>query len=103
VSEALALLLTAVVHIAGLVALIWALIMDAEDRPDWREWWPGGGEKLPGDPPPAPPAGQLPLPGAAPSAVRLREPARIADGYPAPDRRPAHPPQRTPRRTPAPR
>ena len=35
-----------------------------------------------------------PLPDAAPSPVRLREPGRIADGYPRPARRPAHAPER---------
>jgi hypothetical protein len=39
----------------------------------------GGGDGIP------------PLPGAAPSVVRLREPGRLADRVPAPPRRPAHP------------
>ncbi len=43
--------------------------------------------------------GALPLPGAGPSSVRLREGERIADGYPRPARRPVREPQ--PQRTPA--
>jgi hypothetical protein len=39
--------------------------------------WPGGG---------------IPLPDAEQSTVRLREPGRLADKLPAPERRPARPP-----------
>jgi hypothetical protein len=42
----------------------------------------------------------LPLPDAAASTVRLREPLRVADGYPRPARRPAHEPK--PQRAPVP-
>jgi hypothetical protein len=45
-------------------------------RPDPSRW-PGGG---------------IPLPDAEQSAVRLREPGRLADKLPAPERRPARPP-----------
>jgi hypothetical protein len=52
--EVLAIGLTLLVHIVGLVALIWALVLDPEDRPDWRDWWPGGDDDRPLDPSPAP-------------------------------------------------
>ncbi|HEX7298727.1 MAG TPA: hypothetical protein VF257_06950 [Solirubrobacteraceae bacterium] len=96
--EVLALALTVLVHVIGMAALVWALLFDDENRPDWRGWWPGGDDE-----PPAPPAsprdrGGLPLPDAVPSAVRLREPGRLADGHPRPARRPAHAPVRVPAR-----
>jgi hypothetical protein len=98
--EIIALALTLLVHIVGAGVLIWALL-DGEEV-DWRGLWPrddgggGGGPELPQ--PPDPDGGgilsPLPMPDAAPSAVRLREPARIGDGYPRPARRPAHAPER---------
>ena len=101
--EMLALALVFVVHVVGAVALVWALL-DAEQRAGWRRRWrPGGGGDGPRDPrpdPPAPPGARtppdLPLPVTRPSGVRLREPARAADGYPRPARRPEHEPQPTP-------
>jgi hypothetical protein len=103
-----ALTLTVVVHVIGAIALIWAML-DRDDRSSGlRGWWP---RDDPGDPPPEPgpaPSGDgdrapLPLSGAAPSPVRLREPGRVGDGYPRPPRRPDHPdrrPARTPERAP---
>jgi hypothetical protein len=96
--EVLALALTVLVHVIGMAALVWALLLDDENRPDWRGWWPGGDDE-----PPAPPAsprdgGGLPLPDAVPSAVRLREPGRLAEGHPRPARRPEHAPVRVPSR-----
>jgi hypothetical protein len=98
--EVLALGLTVLVHIVGMAALVWALLLDEDNRPDWRGWWPGDdpGDDLPPAPRPGPRGGDLPLPDAAPSAVRLREPGRLGDGYPAPARRPAHAPERVPER-----
>jgi hypothetical protein len=101
--EIIAIGLTLFVHIVGLFALIWALMLDPEDRPDWRDWWPGDDDDRPLEPSPAPRGGELPLADARPSAVRLRERARVSDGYPRPARRPAHPPERVPERTPEPR
>jgi hypothetical protein len=96
----LALLITVVVHLLGIVALVWALIdPDAEERPDWRGWWRGDDER-PTPPAPVAPRGDLPLPAAVPARVRLREPGRLADGYTRPERRPAHVPAPAPAREP---
>ncbi len=46
------------------------------------------------------PWGGVPLPDAAPAAVRLRDERRLADSLPRPERRPAREPERTPVRTP---
>jgi hypothetical protein len=102
--EIVAILGTLVVHILGAGVLVYALL-DGE-KIDWRgTLWPrdddgGGGGGL--NPPPeerGPDGGggvlapTPPLPDAAPSAVRLREPGkRIGDGYPRPPRRPEHAP-----------
>jgi hypothetical protein len=99
--EILALGITLLVHIVGLIALVWTLLIDADDRPDWRGWWPRDDDNGPKAPSPVPQGGGLPLGDARPSAVRLREPARIGDGYGRPSRRPEHPPERVPERTPA--
>jgi hypothetical protein len=99
--EILAIGITLLVHIVGLVTLVWVLLLDADDRPDWRDWWPRDEGDEPRAPSPAPRGGGLPLRDAVPSAVRLREPARVADAHPRPARRPAHPPERVPERTPA--
>jgi hypothetical protein len=98
--EVLALALTVLVHVIGMAALVWALLLDDENRPDWRGWWPGGDDDPPAPPPPPTPRdrGGLPLPDAESSAVRLREPGRLADGHPRPARRPAHAPEREPAR-----
>ena len=99
--EILAIGITLLVHVIGLVALVWTLLAADEDRPDWRDWWPREDDGPP-EPTPAPGGGGLPLADARPSAVRLRQPARLAEGYPRRDRRPAHPPERVPERSPAP-
>jgi hypothetical protein len=95
--EVLALGITVAVHIVGVTALVWALMIDKEDRPDWRGWLRlDDGDDPPGapEPPMRPrgPGGALPLPDAAQSDVRLREPGRLADERPPPPRRPEHPP-----------
>jgi hypothetical protein len=99
--EILAIGLTLLVHIVGLIALVWMLLLDPDDRPDWRDWWPRDEDDGPREPSPAPRGGDIPLRDAVPSAVRLREPARVGDAHPRPARRPAHPPERVPERTPA--
>jgi hypothetical protein len=99
--EILAIGITLLVHVLGLVALVWTLLIDPEDRPDWRDWWPRDEDDAPLQPSPVPRGGDLPLRDALPSAVRLREPARVADAHQHPARRPAHPPERVPERTPA--
>jgi hypothetical protein len=99
--EVLALALTVLVHVIGMAALVWALLIDDDNRPDWRGWWPGGDDEPPATPPPPGPRHGLPLADAEPSKVRMREPGRLADGHPRPARRPAHAPERTPQRTPS--
>lgn len=96
--EVLALALTVLVHVIGMAALVWALLRDDENRPDWRGWWPGGDDDPP-EPPPSPrDRGGLPLPDAEPSAVRFREPGRLGDVHRRPARRPDHAPERAPQR-----
>ena len=100
--EVLALGLTLLAHVVALVALVWTLLGDPEDRPDWRDWWPRDDDRPPAPTPsPGPGARDLPLADAAPSAVRLREPAPVGAGRARPRRRPAHPPERAPDRSPA--
>jgi hypothetical protein len=98
--EIVAIVLTLVVHVLGAGVLVWNLL-DGEF--DWRVLWPrdddGGGGGRPDRPAaPDPGGGGLQLgpvlPDAAPSAVRLREPGRIGEGYPRPARRPEHAPER---------
>lgn len=102
--EIIAIVLTLLVHVVGAGILIWALL---DGNVDWRELWPrdddgrGDGPDEPvGDGPDG--GGVLaptPLPDAAPSPVRLREPGRIGERYPRPGRRPEHAPERQPART----
>src|SRR5204863_149326 len=80
--------LTFLVHVIGLATLVWALV--SEDGIDLSGWWPHDEPDDDPSPPPSPPAprGSVPLPDAGPSGVRLREPGRLAEGYPEPPRRP---------------
>ena len=99
--EIVALALTFFVHVVGAVLLVWAMIdRDESDEDDGRRgWWPRDDDPGP-EPQPDPPGRRvpLPLPDAAPSAVRLREEgARIGDGHPRPERRPSHVPDPAPR------
>jgi hypothetical protein len=94
----LALLLTVVVHLAGIWVLVWGLMdPDAEERPDWRGWWRGD-DPRPEPPAPVAPSGGLPLPDAVPARVRLREPGRLSDHVVRPERRPSHVPAPAPAR-----
>jgi hypothetical protein len=108
--EVVAIGLTLLVHILGAIVLV-LVLLDGE-KVDWRgTLFPrdddGGGG--PGFEPPLDDRGgdgggviaPTPLPDAAPSPVRLREPGRIGEQYPRPVRRPAHAPERTPAREPA--
>jgi hypothetical protein len=101
--ELTAILLTLLAHVIGAGVLIYFLL-DGEGF-DWHVLWPrdDDGRGGPGpdvdDPRDDRPDGGVlapvpPLPDAAPSAVRLREPGRIAEGYPKPARRPEHAPER---------
>jgi hypothetical protein len=94
--EILALGITLLVHMLALVALIWTLLADADDRPDWRDWWPRDDDRPVEPTPPAPTGGDLPLADTVPSGVRLRGPVPLGTGHRRPKRRPAHPPERTP-------
>jgi hypothetical protein len=98
--EIIALALVFAVHVVGGLLLVWALL-DASQRAGWRRRWGWGGDEDPLPQPPADSAGgalpPLPLRGATPARVRLREPLRAADAYPRPARRPAHPGQPEPR------
>jgi hypothetical protein len=105
--EVVAIALTLVVHLLGAIVLVWAIIGD--EHVDWRgTLWPrddDGGGGGPGFAPPTGPdgggdGGGIPLPDAEPSPIRLREPGRIGQTYPRPQRRPAHAPERTPAREP---
>jgi hypothetical protein len=97
--EVLALGLTVLVHVIGLGALVWALLLGDEERPDLWGWWPRDDD---GPPPPEPPAptrgGGLPLPDAEQAGARLREPGRLRDRRPPAPRRPSHRPEREPAR-----
>jgi hypothetical protein len=100
-AQLIAIGLTLLVHVVGAVFLIWAMIGPDDDVRRLRDWWPRDDD---GSEPPRPPEpdagpGGLPLPTAGPSPMRLREPGRLADGHPAPPRRPEHP--RRPAREPA--
>ena len=95
----LALALTLLVHVVGMVVLIALMGGDILDvfrsRPaDFGD----GGEPPADDPAPAPQGGGggLPLPDAEQAAVRLREPGRLGERYTRPARRPEHEPARTP-------
>jgi hypothetical protein len=104
--EVVAIGLTLLVHVLGAFVLVWALL-DGE-KIDWRATlFPrdddggggGGGFEPPLDDGGGDGGGMTapaPLPDAAPSPVRLREPGRIGEQYPRPARRPAHAPERTP-------
>ncbi len=99
-SEILALTLIFVVHVVGGLMLVWGML-DSAARPGWdpRGWWRRGEgpDDEPPMPRPSPPPARvrrpLPLPGAEPSAVRLRGTKQLRDAHPRPPRRP----QRTPR------
>jgi hypothetical protein len=106
-AEVIALVITVLVHFLGAGVLIWGMLGEGEERPNWRDFWPrddDGGGGPPADPPERPSGGgdraPIPLlPESEPAAVRLREPGRIGDAHPLPPRRPDHQPE--PRRVPA--
>lgn len=98
-NEILALAITILVHVVGMGVLIWALLGDEATRGGWRRWFRVSDDH----PTPPAPNGGAALDDADPSAVRLREPGRLADGYPATPRRPRHAPQPAPTRPAMPR
>jgi hypothetical protein len=94
-----AILLTVIVHFAGMVLLFLAMgddfrgIFRTSRRPRGDDGPPPPDEPLAPEPPGG---GQLPLPDAEQAALRLREPGRIGEQYPRPARRPEHAPERVP-------
>ncbi|WP_210492716.1 hypothetical protein [Patulibacter sp. SYSU D01012] len=92
-TEAIALLAIFLPHAVGGAYLGWRL-MPRDAREEIRGWFRDDDGGTPRPAPVAPRGGggsEPPLPTAAPSAVRLREPGRLADRLPAPPRRPRHP------------
>jgi hypothetical protein len=100
-------LMIAGVHLLGLACVAALIIPALRERPDvepsssepgsddgWgnRPQHPSTPRDLPG--------GGIPLPGAEPARVRVREPGRLADRLPARERRPAREPRRRPAREP---
>lgn len=105
--ESVALLVLVLPHLIGGVFLAW-WILPSSAKHELRGWFrdEGGGEHR--SPRPVPPSSgggrsNVPLPDAAPAAVRMREPGRLGDGRPIPRRRPQHPVEPEPRRQPQPR
>ena len=99
----LAILVLTLVHFVAFGLLFWHLagseLLSMFRIP--RDDDGGGGPPAPPPDPTGDRDGGVPLPDAAPAPVRLREPGRIAEGYPRRERRPAHEPERKP--VPAPR
>jgi len=60
----------------------------------------GGNDRVRPSPRPGPRGGGIPLPDAVPARVRLREPGRLADLLPTPQRRREHAPIPSPARRP---
>jgi hypothetical protein len=106
-AEVIALAITVLVHILGAGVLIWGMLGEGDERPNWRDLWPRddeGGGGPPAEPPERPSGGgdRMPvplLPESGPASVRLREPGRLGEAHPRPARRPEHVPE--PRRVPA--
>lgn len=104
--EFVALFVLALPHMVGAVFLGW-WILPASAKHELRGWFrdDGGSDRPVG--PPSAPSGQggrstVPLPDAAPAAVRMREPGRLNDGRPV-RRRPLRPVEPDPHREPQPR
>ena len=94
-SEILALTLIFVVHVVGGLMLVWGML-DSDHGPRW--WRRDDGPDDPPPPAPRPPAPRsvrspLPLPGAEPSRVRLRDDdVLLRDAHPRAPRRPGREP-----------
>jgi len=92
---ALAILLLTLVHFGAFALLFWHLagreiFSVFRIGPDGNGGGGAGAPTTPGDD--GDRDGGLPLLGAAPAPVRLREPGRLAEGYPRRPRRPEHAP-----------
>jgi len=90
--EILALGLIFVVHVVGGLMLVWGMLEGDVWRP---RWWPRGDgpDDPPAEPPPPSPGRSvLPLDGALPSRVRLRDETPLRAAHPQPPRRPVREP-----------
>src|SRR5437868_3431292 len=88
-------------HILGLICAGLLLFPALRDRPEppmppGNGSDGGGGLRRPVPEKPLRPRGGVPLSDAEPSRIRLREPGRLADRLPRPERRPAREPDRRP-------
>lgn len=107
--ESVALLVLVLPHLIGAAFLAW-WILPASAKHELRGWFrddDGGGSDRPSAGP-VPPSGggggsNVPLPDAAPSPVRMREPGRLSDARPLPRRHPQHPVEPERHRDPQPR
>jgi hypothetical protein len=96
-------LMIAGVHLLGIVLAVGLIIPALRERPEFPRH-PGegsdggGGPRRPSPETPVRPTGGLPLPDAVPARVRLREPGRLSELRPPPERRPAREPDRVPGR-----
>jgi hypothetical protein len=101
--DAQLMLMIAGMHFLGLVCaavLIIPALRDGPDVPPQSGPDEGGGGGPPSPPArPDPPRGGIPLPDAVQSAVRLREPGRLAERLPRRERRPPREPARDPVRS----
>lgn len=105
--ESVALFVLVLPHMIGAVFLAW-WILPASAKHELRGWFrEDGGSDRPSDRPKVPSGGgggsNLPMPDAAPAAVRMREPGRLSDVRPVPLRRPEHPVEPERHREPQPR
>jgi hypothetical protein len=94
-TESLGLLAIFLPHAVGGVFLGWRLLPRSA-REELRGWFREDDGGTPGPEPGRPPSGggassEPPLPSAAPSGVRLREPGRLGERLPGQPRRPRHP------------
>lgn len=89
------------VHLLGLICAVLLILPALRDQPE-PPHPPGGGSdgggglRRPVPEKPVRPRGGIPLPDAEPSRIRMREPGRLADVLPRPERRPAREPDRRP-------
>lgn len=97
--ESVALLVLVLPHLIGGAFLAW-WILPASAKHELRGWFrDDGGSDRPSPRPDAPFGGDggggggsnVPLPDAAPAAVRMREPGRLSDARPLPRRHPVEP------------
>ena len=76
----------------GLGAILFVMFLRSDSNdggtpPEEDEGGGGGNDRLGDRPPKSSPSGGIPLPDAEPAPVRMREPGRLADLLPRPERR----------------